>query len=118
MAQKKWRSSIWRSSVTLRVAAMVLLMWNLQLSASTVTWTGAGSNNNWTTVGNWSCGGGPCTAPMTTAILGNDVTLPAGLSSARPGPLTGGVSFSMDSLTIMGSEYTVFTVSTGSTLTI
>jgi fibronectin-binding autotransporter adhesin len=113
MAQKNWRSSI-----TLRFAATMLLMWNLQLSASTVTWTGAGSNNNWSTVADWSCGGGACTAPMSTALSGADVTFPGGLSSARLAPVDATTGLSLDSLTINGSEYTAFTINSGVTLTI
>jgi len=113
MAQKNWRSSI-----TLRFAAMMLLMWNLQLSASTVTWTGAGPNNNWSTVADWSCGGGACTPPMSTALSGADVVFPSGLSSPRVAPVDATSGLSLDSLTITGSEYTAFTINTGVTLTI
>src|ERR1700683_2611333 len=116
MAQKNRRLSI-----VLRFAAIMLLMWNLQLSASTVTWTGAGPNNNLSTVANWTCGGGPCTAPMTSDLVSTaDVTFPGGLSSARLGPVdtssTSGIT--LDSLTITGSEYTAFTINAGVTLTI
>jgi fibronectin-binding autotransporter adhesin len=106
--------------IALRFAAMMLLMWNLQLSASTVTWTGAGSNNNWSTVADWSCGGGPCTGPMLTALSGADVTFPGGLSSLRVAPIdaTATSGLSLDSLTITGSEYTAFTINSGVTLTI
>jgi hypothetical protein len=113
MAQKnRW------SSISLRFAAMMLLIWNLQLSASTVTWTGAGASNNWSTVANWTCNGGPCSPPMLTALAGADVTFPAGLSSARLGPVDTTNGISLDSLTITGSEYTAFTINPGVTLTI
>jgi hypothetical protein len=116
MAQRNWRFSI-----ALRFAAMMLLMWNLQLSASTVTWTGAGVNQNWSTSANWSCGGSACAVGgMVAALTGADVTFPAGLSSARLSPVdsaaTSGIT--LDSLTITGSEYTAFTVNSGVTLTI
>jgi hypothetical protein len=107
-----------RSSIALRFAAMMLLMWNLQLSASTVTWTGTGPNNNWTTVANWTCGGGACTGPMTTALSGADVIFPAGLVSSRLGPVDTISGLALDSLTITGSEYTAFTLNAGSSLTI
>src|SRR5580693_5523681 len=105
-------------NIALRVAAMMLLMWNLQLSASTVTWTGAGSNNNWSTVANWNCGGGACTGPMSTALTGADVTFPGGLSSLRLGPVDATTGLVLNSLTITGSEYTAFTVNAATTLTI
>src|ERR1700722_10176148 len=106
------------SSIALRFAAMMLLLWNLQLSASTVTWTGTGPNNNWASPGNWSCNGGACTPPMSTALAGADVTFPAGLASARLGPVDTTTGITLDSLTITGSEYTSFTVNPGATLTI
>jgi fibronectin-binding autotransporter adhesin len=112
MAQKnRW------SSTALRFTAMMLLMWNLQLSASTVTWTGSGANDSWTTVGNWTCNSGACTGPMATALAGADVTFPGGLTSAKLGPLDN-TTVSLDSLTISGSEYTTFQVNPGFTLTI
>src|ERR1700722_14683656 len=106
------------SSIALRFAAMMLLLWNLQLSASTVTWTGTGPNNNWASTGNWTCDGGACTPPMSTALAGADVTFPAGLASARLGPVDTTTGITLDSLTITGSEYTAFTVNPGVTLTI
>ena len=49
MAQKnRW------SSTALRFTAMMLLMWNLQLSASTVTWTGSGGNDCGGSVTQWT----------------------------------------------------------------
>src|ERR1700683_396769 len=97
MAQKNRRLS-----VALRFAAIMFLMWNLQLSASTVTWTGAGPNSNWSSVTNWNCGG-PCTPPMTTALSGAAVTFPAGLSGGvKLGPVDGSgtTGITLDSLTI------------------
>jgi len=113
MAQKNW----W-SSTALRFTAMMLLMWNLQLSASTVTWTGNGPSDNWSSVGNWTCGGGACPPPMLTALAGADVTFPGSLTSARLAPLDTTTGVSLDSLTITGSEYTGFGINPGVTLTI
>ena len=106
------------SSIVLRFAAIMMLLWNLQLSASTVTWTGAGPSQNWSATGNWTCNGGACTAPMLTALAGADVTFPAGLTSARLGPVDTTTGVALDSLTITGSEYTAFTINPGVTLTI
>jgi len=97
---------------------MMLLMWNLQLSASTVTWTGNGASDNWSSTGNWTCNGGTCPPPMLTALAGADVTFPAGLSSTRLGPVDTTTGVTLDSLTISGSEYTAFTINPGVTLTI
>jgi len=113
MAQKnRW------SSISLRFAAMMLLMWNLQLSASTVTWTGGGASDNWSSTGNWLCNGSACPPPMLTALAGADVTFPAGLSGVRVSPIDTTPGISLDSLTITGSEYTAFTINPGVTLTI
>jgi fibronectin-binding autotransporter adhesin len=113
MAQKnRW------SSTALRLTAIMLLMWNLQLSASTVTWTGTAVNNNWATVGNWTCNGGACSAPMTGNLAGADVTFPGGLSSSSLSPVDASTGVTLDSLTITGSEYTGFTINPGITLTI
>ena len=95
----------------------MLLMWNLQLSASTVTWTGAGPNNNWTTVTNWDCGG-PCAAPMSTTLSAADVVFPNNAVGPALGPVDTISGLAVDSLKIVGSEYTVFTISNGATLTI
>jgi fibronectin-binding autotransporter adhesin len=107
-----------RLSIALRFAATMLLMWNLQLSASTVTWTGAGPNNNWTTVADWTCGGGACTGPMSTALSGADVVFPNNAVGPALGPVDTISGLALDSLTIAGSEYTVFTINNGATLTI
>jgi fibronectin-binding autotransporter adhesin len=113
MAQKnRW------SSISLRFAAMLLLIWNLQLSASTVTWTGGGASDNWSSTGNWLCNGSACPPPMLTALAGADVTFPAGLSGVRVAPIDTTPGISLDSLTITGSEYTAFTINPGVTLTI
>jgi fibronectin-binding autotransporter adhesin len=107
-----------RWSIALRFVAMTLLLWNLQLSASTVTWTGNGVSDNWSSTGNWTCNGGTCTAPMSTALAGADVTFPGGLTSPRLGPVDTTNGVTLDSLTITGSEYTAFSISPGITLTI
>jgi hypothetical protein len=107
-----------RLSIALRFAAMMLLMWNLQLSASTITWTGNGASDNWSSTGNWTCNGGACAPPMLTTIAGGDVTFPGGLASPRLGPVDTTTGISLDSLTISGAEYTGFTINPGVTLTI
>jgi fibronectin-binding autotransporter adhesin len=106
----------------LRVGAMLLLIWNLQLAASPlqVVWTGAGPNSNWSTVSNWKCNGAACAPPMQNNLNGADVIFPAGLSSARLGPVLTSTNnnLTIDSLTVSGSEYTSFTINTGLNLTI
>jgi fibronectin-binding autotransporter adhesin len=104
--------------MALRFTAITLLMWNLQLSASTVTWTGNGSSANWSSTGNWTCNGGACPPPMLTALAGADVTFPGGLASPQLSPLDTTTGVSLDSLTITGSEYTGFGINPGITLTI
>ncbi len=109
-------------AAALRVAAMFLLLWNLQLSASPlqVVWTGAGPNSNWSTVSNWKCNGAACSPPMQNNLQGADVIFPAGLSSARLGPVLTSTNnnLTLDSLSISGSEYTSFAINTGLNLTI
>jgi fibronectin-binding autotransporter adhesin len=112
MAQKN------RWSIALRFVAVTLLLWNLQLSASTVTWTGNGASDNWSSTGNWTCNGGTCPPPMLTALAGADVTFPAGLASPRLGPVDTTTGVTLDSLTITGAEYTAFSINPGITLTI
>jgi fibronectin-binding autotransporter adhesin len=106
----------------LRIAAMLLLVWNLQLAASPlqVVWTGAGTNDNWSTVKNWTCNGGACAAPMQNNLQGADVIFPAGLSSSRLGPVltTTDNNLTLDSLSVSGSEYTSFAINSGLQLTI
>jgi hypothetical protein len=107
--------------IALRFAAMMLLMWNLQLSASTVTWTGAGAQPAWSATANWLCNGAACGPPMTGDLTSTaNVTFPGGLISAQLGPVdtTATSGITLNSLTITGSEYTAFTINSGVTLTI
>jgi hypothetical protein len=105
--------------IALRVAAMMLLMWNLQLSAATLTWTSTGGSNNWTpTATNWTCTGTPCIGGITAELVNADVIFPSGLAGSHLGPVTGAITLSLDSLKISGSEYTQFVVSAGATLSI
>jgi hypothetical protein len=110
------------SATALRVGAIVLLIWNLQLAASPlqVVWTGAGPNNSWSTVSNWKCNGLSCPPPMQSSLQGADVIFPAGLSSARLGPVLTSTNnnLTLDSLSVSGSEYTAFSISSGLNLTI
>jgi hypothetical protein len=116
---RRWRNCC---PAVVRVGATLLLVWNLQLSASPlqVVWTGAGPNNNWSTVTNWKCNGGSCPAPMQNSLQGADVIFPAGLSSARLGPVLTSTNnnLTLDSLSVSGSEYTAFTINAGLNLTI
>ncbi len=109
-------------ATALRVGAMCLLIWNLQLSASPlqVIWTGAGPNSNWSTVSNWKCNGAACSPPMQNNLQGADVIFPAGLSSTRLGPVLTGTNnnLTLDSLSVSGSEYTSFTINNALNLTI
>lgn len=101
---------------------MLLLVWNLQLSASPlqVVWTGAGPNSNWSTVSNWKCNGASCAPPMQNNLQGADVIFPAGLSSAHLGPVLTSThnGLTLDSLSVSGSEFTAFTLNSGLNLTI
>jgi len=110
--------------IALRVAAMMLLVWNLQLSASTITWKGTGGNTAWGTSANWTCVGVTCNpGGMATALQNADVIFPASGVGSKLSPTDGGGANStsgvtLDSLTIIGSEYTGFSVAAGITLTI
>ena len=57
---------------------------------------------------------------MQNNLQGADVIFPAGLSSARLGPVLTSTNnnLTLDSLSISGSEYTSFTINTGLNLTI
>lgn len=106
----------------IRVGTTLLLVWNLQLSASPlqVVWTGAGPNSNWSTVRNWTCGGAACAPPMQKNLQGSDVIFPAGLSTGHLGPVLtpANNNLTLDSLSVSGSEYTAFTINSGLNLTI
>ena len=116
---RRWRIFF---PTVLRVGTMLLLVWNLQLSASPlqVVWTGAGPNNNWSTVSNWKCNGASCAPPMQNNLQGADVIFPAGLSSAHLGPVLTSTKngLTLDSLSVSGSEFTAFTINNNLNLTI
>ncbi|MEP7158805.1 MAG: S8 family serine peptidase, partial [Chloroflexota bacterium] len=66
-------------------------------AASTATWTGGGSDNNWTTAANW---GG--TAP----VAGDDLVFPGGAARlTNTNDFTAGTSF--NSITLSGTGYTL-----------
>lgn len=94
-----------RSNIALRAVAMILLMWNMQASATTITWNGA-HNSNWSTGTNWTPSGPP--------TAGQDVVMTAGTNKTPIDNL--GTSLSLNSLTIGGS-ITSFTVNSNSVLT-
>jgi hypothetical protein len=106
-----------RSNNALRFGAMILLMWNLQASASSITWVAGNSNDNWTTTNNWQCNGGSCAAPMSTTLGGADVTFGAPTGSEKA-PQDNIPSVSLDSLSITSSAYTAWSINAGESLTI
>jgi autotransporter-associated beta strand protein len=75
--------------------------------SSTYTWTGAGANNNWSTVGNWSGGAAPTNGG--TLVFGSgesqltNVDDISGLSVAEV-KLAGGYSISGAAITLTGSS--------------
>lgn len=96
---------------------MMLLMWNLQASASSITWVAGNSNDNWSTTTNWQCNGGSCSAPMSTTLAGADVTFVAPTGSEKA-PQDNIASVSLDSLSIISSGYTAWSINAGDSLTI
>jgi hypothetical protein len=106
-----------RSNNILRFGAMMLLMWNLQASASSITWVAGNSNDNWSTTNNWQCNGGSCAAPMSATLAGADLTFGAPTGGEKA-PQDNIASISLDSLSITSSAYTAWSINAGESLTI
>lgn len=99
-----------RSNIALRFAALMLLLWNFQANASTLTWTGSGANNNWGTANNW---GG--TAPSNTTPP-EDLVFGALFAGSKTAPVDTISNLTINTLTIDSGKVTSMTLENNLTI--